>query len=171
MNIKTLTLLLVACCLVSGYFNALWWNQRAELHAEQEEATAGLAVEKKLYEDLVSMTSGLSIEQQELQPADKELVGLIMTAKSDLPQQMITLTGLSFARPSANAKGTVMASLFMPIQRANGLKSAPVKLTGKYRNLRLLRAYIHRLEKHPVVVSALNLEQDSFSLTLQLIGK
>lgn len=171
MNIKTLTVLLVSCCLVSGYFNVAWWGQRADLHSEKEGATAELAVEQKLFDDLQILTGTPGIAEEGIQVADKELVSLIVSVKRDLPDQMITLTNFSFARPSANAKGAAMSGLFMPINRTNGLKSVPVKITGRYRNLRLLQTYIRNLEKHPVVVSALNLDQDTFTLSLQLIGK
>lgn len=171
MNTKTLTVLLVVCCLISGYVNVIWWNQRAELHASQEGATAELAVEKRLYEDLRAITDPVWVKDVETQAVEKELVGLVMSAKSDLPRQMITLTGFNVSRPTANSKGAPLASLFVPIPRTAGFKSTPVKLTGKYRNLRLLQAYVRGLQKHPVVVSSLRLENDNFALTLQLIGK
>lgn len=171
MNSKNLTVLFVACFLISGYFNFSQWQQRSSLHEEEEGARTELVEEQQLYKGLKDISSTATARVEDVQSVDKELVSLVFAARSDLPNQMITLSALTVSHSTSGPKGTALGSLFSPFARTDGLKSTNFKLNGKYRNLRLLQAYIAKLKARPAILSGLILDQDSFTLNILLIGK
>ena len=171
MNSRNLTLLFAACFLISTYFNLDLWAQRSNLHATEEGAKADLEGEKRLFEALKKNVSAPGLNHADVGTIDDELVTFILTAKADLPAQMITLSAFSVSRGGSGQKGTAVPALFAPVPKTLGLKAASIKIVGKYKNLRLLQEYIRKIKSRPVVLNALSIEQDNFTLGINLIGK
>jgi hypothetical protein len=139
LNSKNLTLLFTACFLISFYFNLQQWADRTELNTGEEIAKGELEDEKQILESLEKLT-GPKFEAAPVGLVEAEMVDLILAIRSNLPEQMLTLNLVSTSKRINDPKGAAMQSLFTPIQRTNGLKSAAVHIEGKCKNLRLLRA-------------------------------
>jgi hypothetical protein len=170
LNSKNLTLLFTVCFLISLYFNLEQWSDRKDLSVGEEVAKGELQDEQRILATLEKLT-GPNFDAAPVRPVQAEMVDLVLAIRSNLPEQMISLNLVSTSKRINDPKGAPLQSLFTPIQRTVGLKTAAVHIEGKYKNLRLLQAYIDRLKRHPVMLTKFTLKKDGFTVDLQLIGK
>lgn len=173
MSSRRLIFLFSICFLISAYFNLEQWGQRNGFIDTERTARVQLSDEKRLKESLqkaIDEQRSIDVES-EVRSIDEELVSLVLALRGGLPGKMMTVSAVTVSRSTTAKQGTSLASLAMPMKRAEKLKIMTVKVTGTYQNLKQFQDYIGNLKRHPIVLSGMTLDRNAFTLQVHLIGK
>lgn len=149
----------------SGYFGKKWTDEgRAlkgsltKMNKEMADAKASLTIlSEKLTPDAKTLSLGSAVSATMLDAFNLRV------------PDGITLTGMA---PGKQGGGTDMRQLTQISDDVPGtsLKSVKVNLTGTYKTYEGLMAYLEALQKGPVAVSHLKVQEQSFEASLRIFG-